>query len=118
MNTKEFKMNKDGFSCLGLSASFVALIVVSVVAEGWALSVIWNWFMPSLFGVTGLSVFQAMGVGLVIRSITGKSSTSSSSSNKSDNKTIGEAFVEGFVIAISAPITTVAFAWMILQMAF
>lgn len=108
-------MNKDGFSCLGLSVSFVALLVVAVIAEGWALSVIWNWFMPTLFGVTSLSVFQAMGVGLVIRSITSKSSNSPA---KSDNKTIGEAFLEGFVIAIASPAITVAFAWVVLQLAF
>ena len=48
-------------SCIGM----LVLIPVSVVLDGWALSVVWNWFAAPYLHTPGLAVVPAIGVRLV-----------------------------------------------------
>src|SRR5688572_16198368 len=109
-------MKNDAFaSCVGLIVSFVLLVVWGVIMNGWALSLIWNWFIPPLFHLTTLTMAQAMGVSTVFQLFLGHKSTSDS---KSRDKSAGELILEGFIVATLGPVFVVGFAWIILQFAF
>ena len=51
---------------VGAVVSLAALIAVRMVIDGWTLSVLWGWFMVPLFHLHYLTVWQAMGLGLVV----------------------------------------------------
>ena len=48
----------------------LGLITVSVLWRGYVFSVLWAWFVQSLFGLPALSVPQAIGVALVATALT------------------------------------------------
>ena len=57
------------------SVLVVALLIVwGAVCAGYALSVLWGWFMVPLFGLPVLSVAQAYGVALVVQAAKGYNS--------------------------------------------
>lgn len=47
-------------------AAFIAVIVLSVVANGYALSVLWGWFIAPYFGLPVLNIPTAIGLALVV----------------------------------------------------
>ena len=46
-------------------ASF-AVITASMVYFGWALSVLWGWFVPPVFGLREISIPEVIGLMLII----------------------------------------------------
>ena len=102
-------------SCVGILVSSAALIIVATIADGWALSKVWNWFMPAIFGLTSLTIWKAIGVSMVLALFTG---TKSSSSDDSKGQSFTEVLVQQSVVAISKPLFIVGIAWIVLQMAF
>ena len=46
--------------------AFIVVVVVEAICEGFALSVLWRWFVASTFGLPVLSMPQAIGLMLVI----------------------------------------------------
>lgn len=51
----------------GIIVAVAVPLVVAVLAmlNGWALSILWGWFVVPLFALPGLTVPQAIGLGLV-----------------------------------------------------
>ena len=49
---------------LGGFVGIVALMVLSTLFRGYALSVLWGWFMVPTLGLPHLSVVQALGISL------------------------------------------------------
>lgn len=46
------------------------LIIGHALLNGLALSVIWNWFVPGIFGLPPLGIVQAMGIALIVSYLT------------------------------------------------
>ena len=47
----------------GMAGVVVALVIIAHIAiEGWSLMLIWNWFMPPLFGLPALTLLPAAGL--------------------------------------------------------
>lgn len=44
----------------------IAGIVIAAILNGWALSIIWGWFVVPLFGLPSLSVPAAIGLALTL----------------------------------------------------
>jgi hypothetical protein len=111
-------MDRDnvGATCLGITVSLLAVLVVGTLMSGWALATIWNWFIPPIFGLTSLTVWQAIGVGMVLELFTGVRTKSDSSDNK--NKTYMKVLYESLIKVILTPVLSVGVAWIILQFAF
>lgn len=103
-------------TCVGLVVSMAVLAIVAAIANGWALVTIWNWFIPPIFGLTSLTLWQAVGVSMVFQLFVGVKNSTNSSDTK--NKTFGEVFITSLVTVILTPVFTVAFAWIVLQFAF
>lgn len=109
--------NETFVTCMGLIVSVLVVGIVAALANGWALVTIWNWFIPPIFGLTYLTLWQAVGVSMVFSIFTG---TNNTQKNKSDtsNKSFGEVFVESLVLAILVPLLTVIFAYVVRSLAF
>jgi len=112
-------MDKDNvfMSCLGMILATISLMVIGMVMNGWALSTIWNWFVPPIFGLTTLTFGKAIGIGMVAKLFTGTYNFSKSN-NDTKNKTFTDVFAEGLSVSILTPLLTVGFAWIVLQIAF
>ena len=50
------------FSCLGI----LAYIPLMTIARGWALSVLWGWFVVPLFHLPAVGIIQAVALSLVM----------------------------------------------------
>jgi hypothetical protein len=108
--------NKNFVTCLGLIVSVAVLAIVVALANGWALVTIWNWFIPPIFGLTSLTLWQAVGVSMVFQLFVGVKSKSGDSDTK--DKTFGEVFLSSLITVLLTPLFTVLFAWVVLQLAF
>ena len=104
-------------TCLGLIFSLIVVTVVGALMQGWALSKVWNWFMPAIFNLTALSLWKAVGVATVFELFTG---TNRTKKNDDDSKsdTVGEAIVKSLIQVTVAPLVTVFIAWIVFQLAF
>lgn len=114
-------MNRDSefTSCLGIIVSLLVVFTVGTLLNGWALSTIWNWFIPSVFGLTTLTIGKAIGVSMVFELFTGTSRLAKAKSDSDvSNKSYGAVFVESLVISIITPVLTVFFAYIVFQFAF
>lgn len=109
-------MNDDKLAtCFGYTVYAFILIAVGTLLNGWALSTIWNWFIPPVFGITTLTMWQAVGVSMVFSLFNG---TKTQSSNSNGSKTSREVFIESAVTVVLTPVLSVFMAWIVLQFAF
>jgi hypothetical protein len=112
-------MEKDNFStCLGMIVSMIVLIVVGTVVDGWALKTVWNWFIPSIFNITSLTLWQAMGVSMVFELFTRTNRNKKNDTSKTSGKTFGEIFVTSLIEVVLTPVLSVGIAWIIFNLAF
>lgn len=105
-------------SCLGMVVTVAIVALVSIFVGGWALSTVWNWFMPATFAsLPHLTFGQALGVSMVFTLFTG-----SHTNKKKDVDTANKSFEETVLVSIITILFTnafyVGFAWIILQFVF
>ena len=87
---------------------FVALMIVSTLLNGWALSVLWGWFFVPTLGLPDLTVVQAIGIGMVVSYLTHQYTDTDSK-----NEEWWEGIVRAFSFAIFKPIFAISFGWVI-----
>lgn len=66
-------MNKNNdavASCIGLLTTFAVTLVIASILNGWALSILWAWFIVPVFGLPALSIVQAIGLAMVVSFLT------------------------------------------------
>lgn len=84
----------------------LVVLVAAVVFSGYALSILWGWFIVALFGLPALGISQAMGVSLVVSYMT----------HQVPPKTEKErSFGEEMLLAILKPLFALGVGWIILQ---
>ena len=81
----------DLTSCIGIVFSTVALIVIGALMNGWALTLLWLWFIVPIFNAPTLSLVYAIGLSLVVGFMMSKMEKT-----KSDKK---DSFMETFITA-------------------
>lgn len=76
---------------------FIGAVTVVIVCSifttlwyGYALTVLWAWFMPKTFGLSPLSIPAGLGLALIVQML----APSSSSSDKDDSDSVSEAVVK------------------------
>jgi len=92
--------------CLGIGV----VMVVGSVFGGWALSIMWGWFIVPLFGLPGLSVPYAIGLSLTLNYLIANNDTGR---NKDEDKT--EAAIYATIVAFVKPLFILLFGWVVLQ---
>lgn len=83
---------------LGSIVGVGLLMVFSAIFNGYALSVLWGWFIVPTFGLPALAVAPAIGVALVVSYLTHQELKP----NKKDEG-FGDVLVRGTVYAILKP---------------
>ena len=81
---------------------------VAVVFNGYALSVLWGWFMVPTFGLPPLAVAPAIGVSLVVSFLTNHDDDSVKVERSS-----GEAIGRSVGLAILRPAFALFFGWIV-----
>ena len=102
---------EEGLSCFGLVVLFVSSIVIASLMNGWALSVLWGWFVSPIFGVPNLSIMAAIGFSLVVGMLT----QSPSSKDEHSDKSFGALIVNLLAVAVFRPAFVVFLGWIVLK---
>lgn len=94
---------------LGAIAAVPIIIALSSIFNGYALCVLWGWFMVPTFGLPKISIPAAIGIALVIRYLTREMSAS-----KSDEEGgFKESLLMDILIAILQPSFALFFGWIV-----
>ncbi len=109
LKESEMKDNSGIFGCIGTVVSFLLILIGGSIIGGWALSVLWNWFVSPVFDLPNLTIIQAIGISLITGYIT------SNPSQSSNDKDATEKMISNVVHAFAAPILYVGIGWVILQ---
>jgi len=76
-------------------STFLITIVPLTIFNGWVLSVVWNWFIPTTFdGAPVLTIGQALGVSLVVSTLV------SVASKDSQGKSFGYTVLYGLIYGV------------------
>jgi cytochrome bd-type quinol oxidase subunit 1 len=75
----------------GYVCSYLILMPLSITFSGYALSVLWDWFVAVTFGVESLSIPAAIGLSLIINYITYQYNEQESDSSISQSERLGKA---------------------------
>lgn len=99
----------SGFEFVGYSALWVATLIGGVIWHGYVLSVLWGWFIVTIFGMAPLSIPQAMGIACIAGFM---------KSNRrfvKDERSRSEKMLELMFVAFLAPIVSLGFGYAIKQ---
>lgn len=100
--------NEKFTSCIGTIALVVLALVVGTIMNGWALSMLWGWFIMPIFAAPSLSVVQAIGVAMVVSFL-----TSGLQSETYKSKDFTDLIGQFAGKAIIYPIVVVAIGWLV-----
>lgn len=81
-----------------------ALMFLSALFDGWALSILWKWFVVNTFNIQSITIAQAIGLSLIVGYMTRDYSTS----KKEDHP-----WVTATIMAIMKPLLTLLIGWCI-----
>ena len=94
-----FDNDNDGCGMILLAVfGLVAVLVISTIANGFALSVLWGWFISPVFGLPALTIVQAIGLSMVVSYLTYQYIRDSG-----EKKTLTKSILTELVMAILRP---------------
>lgn len=99
------------WGCFVVTIGYVAALILAAIMKGWALSVMWGWFIVPLFKLPAMSIPQAIGIGMIVSYLTNQSQSKEDVQDKSFTELIGRLL--GYTILV--PALSVGFAWIVLQ---
>ena len=63
--------SKSPGEIIGAGIILAVIITVLVIAFGYVIMYLWNWLMPAIFGLTTITFWQAIGLGLLSKLLFG-----------------------------------------------
>lgn len=54
----------------------ILVLIVLVIIEGWVVALLWNWLMPTIFGLTTITTWQGVGILVLCNTLFKSHSTS------------------------------------------
>lgn len=96
---------------LGGSVGIFILLLLSSLINGWALSILWAWFIVPVFSIPALSLGQAIGVAMVVSFLTWQHIDAKSSDESGAVK-----FVTALMLTVGRPVFAVLFGMVIKQL--
>lgn len=94
---------------IGLLASLVGWVVLGAILRGWVLSIMWNWFVVSTFGLPALSIAAAIGVSLVVGLMTYQYIYTE------DDRSDSSKIAAGLGVNIGGPLVVLLMGWIVKQ---
>jgi len=95
-------------SCVGVLALLGAYVVIQPILSGWALTHLWRWFIVPQFGVSELSIAEAIGISLVVSYLTYH--PVETKDDRSDNEKYS-----AMIVYLLRPLITLAVGWVVHQ---
>lgn len=84
------------------------MLVLSSLLRGYALSILWGWFVVPVFGLPRLSVLQAIGIAMVVGFLTHQTDE-----YKDNDKSTKERMIEAVILAILTPLFALFFGYIV-----
>lgn len=88
----------------------LSFIIASVVFDGYALSVLWEWFVVPVFHQPQLSVVSAIGIALVVNYFTIRQAQFDCQEKERSPE---ERFARTVIFAILKPVTGLSIGWIV-----
>lgn len=95
---------KEVSGCTGAAVLAAAVIVGFALLHGWAIQTLWGWFVAPVFHVQYLTLIQAIGLGLIVQTI----SPSPDIKQKSDDGTWAS-----LATVVARPMIAVGIGWVV-----
>lgn len=103
--------NEHSFwTAIGLIAVFLVGVPLSAVFSGYALSIMWGWFVVPAFKIPALNIPQAIGIQLIIGYLTKQAEPETEEEKK---RTAGQKLIVAIGTAILKPSFALFFGWII-----
>lgn len=99
--------NETVFGCFVGVFAVIGAVILGAITNGFALTVLWRWFVMPLFEVHALSIAHAIGLSLLVGMF-------GSSDYKSQDDTASAIF-HIFWVVIGRPAFALAAGWIVLQ---
>jgi len=101
---------------LGCLISFFGLLALpfAYVVNGWALSILWRWFVVSTLNLPSLSIPAAIGIAIIAGYLTEKGYEDEDSKNRSEGDR-QVYVVMSLVYAFARPLVSLGVGWIVLQ---
>lgn len=93
---------------LGGSVGIFVILILNSLINGWALSLLWQWFIVPVFSAPVLSLGQAIGVAMVVSFLTYQYIDTQEST-----KSTAEKFILAVMMTIMRPVGAVLFGLVI-----
>jgi len=100
--------NMTALAVLGGIVGVGFLMVFSSIFNGYALSVLWGWFVVPTLGAPALHIVPAIGVAMVVSYLTYQTHNC-----QKEKKSFGETIAEGTAMAILKPSFALFFGWIV-----
>jgi len=95
---------------LGYITAFIALIVVSATMNGWALSILWEWYLVPIFDIPKISIPSAIGIALIVGYLTHQQQDVDT-----EDYSPAEVMTRAIIIAFTKPLLALLFGWVVLH---
>lgn len=92
-------------------AYLVLVLALGSVLGGWALSIMWEWFIVPVFALPSLDIAQAIGLSCIVTILAPRQTQNNSGSKKRTFEVIIETSAQAFLV----PLLTVGFGWIVYQ---
>jgi hypothetical protein len=108
-------MDKDGIEIVGGTLGCVLLVLtwpLALVVDGWALKILWAWFIVPVFHLPYLTIGQAIGIACVVGLLWHKPEKECKCKDKEEEgllKIVGTALFELF----GAPLISLVLGWFV-----
>src|SRR5262245_30592655 len=87
---------------------YVVALIASYLLNGWALTVLWGWFIRPTFHLPALNIAPAIGLSIVIWLLTRRYDA-----NEKRERTTTEKWLEPIVYAIVSPLLSLGIGWIV-----
>jgi hypothetical protein len=105
----QVKSSHTGLALLGIILLIPLTIIISAILNGWALSILWEWFVVPIFNIQKISTLQAIGLSLIV----GYFTATTQSKKKDDEKK--ELVISNLITLSLKPLFAVFFGWIVVQ---
>ena len=86
---------------------FIAVSFLNYILNGFALTVLWGWFIVPVFGLPVLAIVPAIGLVLVVGFLTHRVT------KKSDSKSTSDMLVEALIASLLNPLVFLLIGWIV-----
>ena len=95
------EIETHAMKAIGYFAVFICGSVVNHIVNGWALTLLWAWFVVATFDVRPLSIPAAIGLSLVVGYLTYQFKPDT---KEDKEKSFGHRLAEAWVIGVTKPL--------------